>query len=113
MPWNMSGPIRAFATDTIAVSRPSVSYGANGRRVDGDPAPPVTLRACVQPASGKDLLRLPEGDMASEVLAVWVVGVVEVGDRLTIGGGAYEVQTVERWGPAGRYVKALARRGAR
>ncbi len=78
--------------------------------------------ASIQPATGKDLQRLPEGLRTSEVLAVWtktflrVLGTVQVSgnrqppDTLVYESETYQIETCDRWVQAGNYFKVLARK---
>lgn len=105
---DLSGVIESFLTGTYAVVRQVAStYDSYGRLL---PATTSTLqvRACFQPASGRDLQRLPEGFRSSEVLAGWVTSTMQMQDVVTVDGEAYEVQHIERWGQLGNYTKVLA-----
>jgi hypothetical protein len=104
--FDMSGEIDALATDDLTISRPSTGFDANGRRTNSA-ASTFPARASVQPASGRDLQRLPEGDRDREALTVFTSAVLHTGDRFTYGGEAFEVGHVDRW-QAGNFHKAIA-----
>lgn len=71
----------------------------------------------IQPAQGKDLERLPEGDRDKETIAVYTKTSLAVGegggrakaDAVSWGGGTYTVTSVEAW-PMYGYCKALCQR---
>lgn len=104
---DLSGVIEAFATGTYTVSRPNAStYDANGRGV----APTYSTSsvvACVQPTSGADLKRLPQGLETSEILTVWGPFAFTVRDLISINGESWEVQRAERWLELGAYWRAF------
>jgi hypothetical protein len=64
-----------------------------------------TITASVQPASGKDMLRLPEGRRANETRVLFTTTQLYTGDQgsnyeadlVTIDGDDWEVQTVSDW----------------
>jgi hypothetical protein len=111
---NMGATIARLAQGRFTVTRPSGSYVA-GRWVEGA-AETFEIAASIQPATPKELQRLPEGDRVKAVIAIWTTTELRVGegaqaDRVSYGGGTYEVQAVERW-DLGEYFKALASRVA-
>jgi len=77
----------------------------------------LPAQGIIQPASPRDRERLPEGDRTTEVLAVYSVEPLYMGDdagqkpdQIRYLGRIYEVRTVEDWhreGPGG-YTKGLA-----
>lgn len=114
----MSGVVANFATESVQVTRPAAAdtYDTHGRRVKAAAAAPFTLAASVQPAGGRQVLRLPEGLRSTETIALWTStelrGALEegaTGDRLTWQGTVYEVQVVKPWRQAG-YFEAIATR---
>lgn len=112
---SVSSVITRFATGTYEVTRPSGAYQA-GRWVEGAPEL-LQVRAVVQPASGRDLQRLPEGQRTRETISIWCLvelrtATVPAGsgaDRVRYGSGVYEVERVEWWQEGG-FWKALAQR---
>lgn len=82
----------------------------------------LTIKAAIQPATGRDLQRLPEGLRTSEVIAVWtqtmlrVLGTIQSTgesqppDTILYESESYQIETCDRWVQAGNYYKALARR---
>ena len=110
---DMSDVVDSFATDSYVVTRRSPSTYTNGR-LNAPTDTLLTILASVQPAEGRDLQRLPEGNRTQEVRAIYTStelftqGPGQDPDILAIEGYAYEVQRVEQFGMVGKYFKALA-----
>lgn len=110
---DLSSVITSFVTGTYTVTRYSPSaYGSDGR-LDASTTATFTVDACVQPLTGRELERLPEGLQTSEVLALWspvelkTQGAGQDPDSVLIDGDSYEVQKVERWNTLGAYWRVL------
>jgi hypothetical protein len=109
---SLADVILRFAT-TVPVTRTAVSF-VNGRAQQGAPDE-FEIEAAVQPATPKELARLPEGQRSREVIAVYTETELRIGgpgaaaDRIGHAGATYEVHSVERWDVGGFY-KALAAR---
>lgn len=100
--------VESFSTrplSTYAVTRRLASTFTLGRAVP-DPSPTtIQIVASVQPATGRELLRLPEGRRDQETRVVFTVTELFCGgqaatyeaDKITIDGVVWEVQHVERW----------------
>lgn len=95
--------IGSFMTGTYTVTRRGASTVVDGRAV---PAVPSTLSivASVQPATGRDLERLPEGQRSRETRVVFtptqlLIATQGAGlsDIVAIDGSKWEVQQVARW----------------
>jgi len=108
--------INSFATGTYAVTRRRAStFDANGVAIP-DPSP-IALQAvgCEQPATGRDLLRLPEGRRAVETRVLYTSTLLQIGgqgsgyeaDRVTIDGATWEVQQVQTWPAAVGYYRCI------
>lgn len=68
-----------------------------------------TVAIVLQPASAKELARLPEGERTGEIVAAYYSGILTPGDVISSGGVRYIVRSVEQWTMWGAgYVKALA-----
>lgn len=86
----------------------------NGRRVD--PAMvSSTITGAVQPASGSDVQRLPEGVSSDETLVIFTTtslygALTGEPDRVVVGGVEYQVAKVEPWEANGNYCRALLTR---
>lgn len=100
--------IDALSTHTLTISRGAPSYASNGRLVPAPVLPTVTVRASVQPLTGRDLAVLPEGYRESEPIAVFTRYRLQNGDTFQLDGEAFKVMNVERWGAAGNFVRATA-----
>src|ERR1700742_262514 len=65
----------------------------------------ITIQASVQPATGKDLLRLPEGRRSNQTRVVFTTTQLYTGDQadvyaadlISIDGDPWEIQHVEEW----------------
>lgn len=96
--------INSFSTGTYAVTRTAAATLVKGKRVAGATST-VNIIASVQPASGRDLLRLPEGRRSVETRIVYTATQLFVGaqgagfesDVVTIDGEKWEVQQVQSW----------------
>lgn len=113
---DLTGPIASFASGTYTVTRRSAtSYGSDGR-LDAPTTSTVSIVASVQPLTGDELARLPEGFQTNELLAVWTATELRTqtatnsADFITINGATWEVQKVERWNMLGNYYKAIVAR---
>jgi hypothetical protein len=110
MSLDMSGEILALANASITVTRPSISFDSHGRRTDGAAATVATaLPVVIQPATGRDFQRLPEGTRERVSWAVWATVELKNGDRFTYGGEIHEIGHVDPW-TAGNYWKAISLR---
>lgn len=73
----------------------------------------LSITACVQPLTGRELERLPEGLRGAEVLKLWTPTQLyaktdsQSPDLIGIDGDTYECSNVERWDTLGSYFKAL------
>lgn len=102
---DIGGLIASFATGSYTVTRRAKATLVNGRRVAGAMAVIPDVVACVQPASGRDLLRLPEGRRSIETCVVFTATELLVGgegkdndaDLIEIGGEQWECQQVQQW----------------
>ena len=100
--------IRSFSTGTYSVTRRAAG-GFDRGVAKGTTDSTVSVVAAVQPASGRDLLRLPEGRRSTDTRVLFTVTPLLVGDAgatyeanlVTIDGAEWEVQHVEKWTQAG------------
>lgn len=106
--------IDTFATgEAYIVTRRKTGTIQNGRNVPGGHST-LEIVASVQPASGRDLLRLPEERRATETRVIFTATQLLVGgqgaafeaDLVTIDGVQWEIQNVENW--PGGYTRAMA-----
>lgn len=87
----------------------TITHRVEVPRVLGRTQPPTTATvsalASVQPTSGKDLQRLPEGRNTQDLISVWTLAELLLGDvgagilpdLITYAGGTSEVEHVEPW----------------
>lgn len=94
--------IDALSTGTYTVTRRAKATFSAGRAVAGSTST-LSITAAVVPASGRDLLRLPEGRRATETRIVFTATQLVVGgqassneaDLVNIDGATWEVQQIE------------------
>lgn len=86
------------------VTRKARGNTVRGRVQDGTVST-VTIVAATAPATGNDLLRLPEGRRTNETRVIFTstqlyvggIGFAYEADTISIDGGAYEIMHVETW----------------
>jgi hypothetical protein len=113
---SLSDAILSLSTGTYTVTRPGAGTWTNGVFVEGT-ASTFQIQASVQPASARDLLRLPEGERTSDVIAIYTPTELRassqpdrtLSDRITYRGALYELEHVEFW-ESGGFWKCLARK---
>jgi hypothetical protein len=101
------------AGDTISVTVRSGGAYASGRWVSSAPVTTAAIAATVQPATGRDLLRLPENRRNLEAVRVITRHALSVGDRaigreadrVTFGTAVYETEHSASW--SGVFVDAI------
>jgi hypothetical protein len=101
-------------SDNYTVTRSGlISYDQNGDPVTGSTGT-LTIRACVQPIMGRDLMRMPEGWRTQELLAIFTTtelftkASANEPDTISVNGVNYQIQQVERWADLGNYWRAVA-----
>lgn len=105
--------------DITRVRYAAGAWGSNGRWTPGA-ATSTTIEASVQPASGKVLATLPEGERSRDPRTIFTFDPLRVAsqfdgtdaDRLTIDGASYEVRELTDWRTAApiAHYEALALR---
>lgn len=87
----------------------TITHRTETPRVLGRAQPPTTATvsalASVQPTSGRDLQRLPEGRNTQDLISVWTLAELLLGDvgagilpdLIAYAGSSYEVEHVEPW----------------
>lgn len=111
---DLSDVLALLGTGTYMVTRPEAPTLVAGRVVPATASAPFATTGSMQPLSGRDLQRLPEGDRATEQLWYFTttrlqtaeVDTGQVADVVDVDGEAYEVQTVENWQASGNFFKA-------
>lgn len=105
---DMSGVIESFITGTYTVVRPGAStYGADGRQETETPTT-FSVDAVVQPATGPDLERLPQGYQGGMTWTIWSTGELRLRDIITVAGEDFQVASVDEWNVSGNYWRVLA-----
>lgn len=112
---DVSPAITALGLQSVVVThRDPETYGADGMVADGEPAEVVTVKGSLQPASGKDLKVLPEGETVTEALVFFTSAELRPraganpGDRVGImGRGNFSVVGNADWMDVGGYRKFL------
>lgn len=112
---DLSGTIRRLGVRPVTVTRRGAPTVTKGRVT---PATPTThsINANVQPLSGSELLRLPEGLRTRETVALWTDGDLRTADEsagvladtVTVSGRTYEIELVEDWQFHGGYRRFIA-----
>lgn len=114
---DMSDALALLGREVLLRPGPAFSY-VNGRSTLGSALPEVTITAVVYPASGREVQRLPEGYREAEAITLCTAYALRgaspgrAGDVVVDGGGEYEAQIVEPWGPLGGFVRAICARKA-
>jgi hypothetical protein len=110
---NLAATVARFATGTYSVTRAANA----GTYVDGVFVPGSTstlsIAASVQPVSGRELQRLPEGLRTRELLSLFTVDALLVEapgvrpDIITIRSETWQVERVERFAELGNYYHVI------
>jgi hypothetical protein len=107
---DLSGIVGALATHTVTVQRPHASTFDTNGKASAQTFTTFTARASVQPVTGDDIARLPEGINPTGLVTIYSPTELKVRDRVTVPGrGAYEVERMRPWADSGNYSRAIAR----
>ena len=108
--FDLSGVVNSLATYDASVRRfAKDTYDANGRALPRTFST-VTAKVSLQPVSGKDLKRMPEGVDSSNMVTVHSSTELLMRDRVIVSSGSYEVEKVLAWSDIGSFCKVLARK---
>jgi len=108
--------VESFLTGQYVVTRRERARFVSGIAVSG-PTSSLSISASVQPATGADVLRLPEGRRLVETRVIYTTTQLLVGsegspnesDLISIDGQNWEVQHVESWQQAeGSFFRCIA-----
>lgn len=114
---NLAGTVRRLSgAPTATVTRGAAGTYTAGRLTPGATSTTPLAVVAVQPASGRDLLRLPEGLRTRETIAIWTSDELRTANETTgtpadvvgYGGASYQVELVEDWAGLGGFRKAIA-----
>jgi hypothetical protein len=112
---SVAGAIRALKTGTYTVTRRTQVAPVLGR-AQAPTTTTLSVDACIQPATGKQLQRLPEGLRHAEVIAIWTEtelktaaqGTTQLPDLISYKSASYQVQDVKDYSDSGGFYEALA-----
>jgi hypothetical protein len=114
---DMSDVVGLLSTGTYVVTRPGATAYVNGVRTVGTPTV-FSIDAHIQPLTGLQLDRQPDGFRNSEKLVCFTV--VELRtvdaaepDTVTVFGLAHQVESVQRWSNLGNFYRAILVRPAK
>lgn len=82
------------AVNVVLTREGAGSYNADGEWVSGAPVTIDPFRAAVQPASGRQLMDLPEGIRAEARWLAWSRSEIRLDDTIAHGGSNYRVMFV-------------------
>ena len=100
----LTDSILNLSNATITITRRTESPRLLGRTQPPTTAT-VSAKASVQPTSGRDLQRLPEGKNTQDLISIWTLEPLQLGDigqgilpdLITYAGSTYEVEHLEPW----------------
>jgi hypothetical protein len=107
-PLDLSWLVDEFSSTTITLNRPTEGYDSNGLRTTSSVT--TTFNASVQPITGLDLQRMPQGFQDKYLVSVWSKTQLFLRDQLVINGDKFEVQHTDDWQGNGTYHKVIAQR---
>lgn len=118
---DLSSVVLSFQNATLSVERsPRATYESGDPVVDSDEVETLSAPATVQPATGRDLKRVPEGLRTEDgIVAFTAVELLTASatnepDLVTYRGEVYQVAKVERWDDSGAYWRSICTKvGAR
>lgn len=114
----MRDTIERFSTGTYTVRRAPPATFVSGRRAIGS-SYEIQVVASVQPLTGRELMRLPEGERTRERMVVFTADALHTqsddhaGDEIIIDGDVWEVERVENWSTLGGYWRSFVVRRER
>lgn len=109
--FNLSPAIALLSNELVTVRRRGADTFVNGRRQARTYSTIVVgVSASVQPLSGAELAKLPEGENSSEWATLYVPAVLLEGDVIDCVRGTFQVRKLNDWQPHGVYSKAMIRK---
>lgn len=107
---NLSGVVTSLASGTYTVKRRGPTTVGSDGRADTAASSTFSVTASVQPMSGRELQRLPEGLRVAErrnFFTTTALQVTAAPDVVSIDGEDWEVESVQAWGTLGAYFLAV------
>jgi len=109
--------VTRFDTGRYVVTRPGPTTFVGGRVTPGVAAS-FSVDAAVQPATPKDLLRLPEGERSWERLVFFTTDELRtadasknrLGDRVAYKAKTYEIESVTDWSTVGGFYRSVGKK---
>lgn len=109
--FDLSHVVRSLSSEVVTVTRLTAgTYDADGRSVAKSAETVFDIWASVQPTSGTDLMKFPEGEDPSDFITVHTTQEILPQDEILTAKGTYEVYKVRHWGESGNWWKAVCRR---
>lgn len=108
---DLSNTVLAFAEPLTITRRAAPTLDtATGRYTSGATST-VTVKACIQPVSGEELLTLRELQETNDILRLYSPSLLRVGsetdgtlaDEFTYKGQTYEIRQITRWETLGNF----------
>lgn len=106
---DLADAIAEMQTGAYRVRRPSAPTVAKGRATPGAPTI-LEIAGSLQPMSGREMQRLPEGMRERELLQFFTPTEMRSGDVLEYGGYDWEVDRVFDFSQLGGYYRAVMTR---
>lgn len=112
---DLSSTVLAFSSAYTVTRHTSSTVTSEGYQSAGTSST-VSISACFQPATGKDLARDPEGRRTEGRLVGYTPTELKVGDGgfaadvVSVAGENYEVEKCERWAELGGYWRVIAKK---
>lgn len=110
---DLSDVIDELANGSFVVTRKGPTTYVGGHR-QAPTSSTFEMIALITPASGRTLMRLPEGLRTIETLDIYTKTELFTAratgepDLVTYNGQQYQVQEVDRWQPSGNFFRAIA-----
>jgi hypothetical protein len=82
--------------EILRKTEPEEEYDNKGRAV-AVTEERSTFKANIQPAEGKSILSLPEGEQTKDAKDVWTIEKITHKDRIVYQGGLYSVRNIKFW----------------
>ncbi len=109
--FNLSAAISLLGNAVVTITRHDAdSYDENGRAAPRVFRTISSGRASLQPVTGTDLAKLPEGENTSEWATLYYAKPLQAGDRVTCTQGAFEVRQLNAWDSLGSFNKTFVRK---